>query len=195
MNQMKIKVILASIRNGRFGDKPAQWIFDLAKDVEGFSVELLDLKDYELPLFAEAVSPAYVQGDDYGNPKINKWAQKINEADGFIIVTPEYNHSFPSSLKNNIDYLYKEWNNKPVSFVAYGSTGGARAVEQLRGVMIEMQMAPIRNSVHILNPWLLTESDGSLKAGILDQNVKSAENMFAQLAWWAQALKEAREKK
>ena len=120
MNQLKIKVILASIRNGRFGDKPAKWITELAKKVEGFSVELLDLKDYELPMFAEAVSPAHVKGA-YEKPEVNKWAEKIAEADGFIIVIPEYNHGYPSSLKNNIDYLAKEWVNKPVSFVGYGS--------------------------------------------------------------------------
>lgn len=193
MNKFKIKVILSSVRSGRFGDKPAKWIAELAKKVEEFSVELLDLKDYELPIFAEAVSPAYVQGD-YEKPEVNKWARKIAEADGFIIVTPEYNHGYPPSLKNNIDYLYKEWNNKPLCFVAYGSTGGARAVEQLRQVTVELQMASIRNSVHILNPWLLTEKDGSLKAGVLDPYTQAAENMLAQLSWWTRALKEAREK-
>jgi NAD(P)H-dependent FMN reductase len=194
MNQLKIKVILASIRNGRFGDKPAEWITELAKKVEGFSVELLDLKDYELPMFAEAVSPAYVKGD-YEKPEVNKWAEKIAEADGFIIVIPEYNHGYPPSLKNNIDYLAKEWVNKPVSFVGYGSVGGSRAVEQFRGVAIEMQMAPIRNSVHIMNPWLLTEKDGTLKAGVLDAYIWPAENMLTQLSWWGSALKEARNKK
>ena len=193
MNQVKIKVILASVRDGRFGDKPAEWIAELAKKTEGFSVELLDLKDYELPVFAEAVSPAYVKSD-YEKPEVNRWAEKIAEADGFIIVTPEYNHGYPSSLKNNIDYLYKEWNNKPLCFVAYGSTGGARAVQQLRQVAIELQMAPIRNSVHIMNPWLMTEKDGSLKTGILDAHKQTAENMLAQLYWWSSALKEARER-
>lgn len=189
---LNIKVILASVRQGRFGDKPAQWIVDIAKNTEGVSVELLDLKDYELPVFSEAVSPAYVTGE-YALPEVNRWAEKITEADGFIIVTPEYNHGYPSSLKNNIDYLYKEWNNKPVCFVAYGSTGGARVTQQLREVSIELQMAPIRNSVHIMSPWLLTEADGSLKNGALDAYTKNAHTMLEQLIWWAKALKDPRQ--
>ncbi|MEI8175038.1 MAG: NAD(P)H-dependent oxidoreductase [bacterium] len=194
MNELKIKVILSSVRDNRFGDKPAKWIAELAKKVEGFSVEVLDLKDYKLPIFAEAVSPSYVSGD-YGKPDVDKWAKKIAEADGFIFVLPEYNHGYPASLKNNIDYLSKEWNKKPLSIVAYGSTGGARATQQLREVCIELQMAPIRNSVHIMNPWNLVEADGSLKAGVLDSYVKPAENMLTQLSWWANMLKDARDRK
>lgn len=191
---LNIKIILASVRNGRFGDKPAEWITGIAKEKEGLSVELLDLKDYSLPVFQEAVSPAYVEGK-YESAEVNRWAEKIAEADGFIVVTPEYNHGYPSSLKNNIDYLYKEWGNKPICFVSYGSTGGARATQQLREVSIELQMAPIRSSVHIMSPWFLTEADGSLKAGALDAYTKSADNMLTQLMWWANALKNARNNK
>jgi len=194
MNNLKIKVVLSSIRENRFGDKPAKWIADLASKVPGFEVEVLDLKDYQLPMFAEAVSPAYVTGE-YSKPEVNKWAGKVADADGFIFVIPEYNHSFPSSLKNNLDYLHRELINKPLCVVAYGSVGGARAIEQLRLVAIELQMASIRNSVHIMNPWLLTEADGSLKAGVLDGYVKPAEGMLSQFSWWANALKDARNKK
>lgn len=191
MKNLNIKVILSSVRDGRFGAAPAAWITELAKKVEGFSVELLDLKDYMLPIFSEAISPAQVTGE-YSKPEVNKWAQKIAEADGFIFVLPEYNHGYPSSLKNNIDYLYKEWNNKPMAIVAYGGAGGARAADQLRTVALELQMAPIRNAVHIMNPWLLREMDGSLKTGALDGYVKTAENMLAQLSWWGNTLKNAR---
>ena len=194
MNQLKIKIIIASIRENRFGDKPARWIAELAQKIPGFSVEVLDLKDYQLPMFAEAVSPSQVSGE-YSKPEVNKWAQKIAEADGFIFVVPEYNHGYPSSLKNNIDYLHKEWINKPLCIVAYGSAGGARSAEQLREVCIELQMAPVRNSVHIMSPWLLVEADGSLKAGALESYVKPAEGMLEQFSWWVKALKEAREKK
>lgn len=190
---LNIKIILASVRDGRFGDKPAEWITAIAKE-KGLSVELLDLKDYALPTFHEAVSPAYIEGA-YASPEVNRWAEKIAEADGFIFVTPEYNHGYPSSLKNNIDYLYKEWNNKAVCFVGYGSTGGARVIQQLRQVSTELQMAPIRNSVHIMAPWFLVEEDGSLKPGVLDPYVKPAENMLTQLMWWAETLKNGREKK
>ncbi len=193
MDKLKIKVILASIRNNRFGDKPANWITALAGEVPEFSVELLDLKNYQLPLFAEGTSPAQVEGA-YGKPDVDKWAGKIAEADGFIFITPEYNHGYSSALKNNLDYLYKEWNKKPMAVLSYGGAGGARAVEQLRTVAIELQMVPIRNSVNIINPWMLTEMDGSLKAGVLDPYVKGAQNTLAQLSWWAKVLKEARKK-
>ncbi|MFA6301233.1 MAG: NAD(P)H-dependent oxidoreductase [Candidatus Paceibacterota bacterium] len=194
MDKLKIKVILASIRSNRFGDKPAYWITALAEQIPEFSVELLDLKNYMLPMFAEVTSPAQVTGD-YANPEVNKWAAKIAEADGFIFVTPEYNHGYPSSLKNNLDYIYKEWNKKPMCVVSYGGTGGARVIEQLRTVCVELQIVSIRNSVNIMSPWNLVEMDGSLKAGVFDGYVKTAQNMLAQLSWWAKVLKEARSKK
>lgn len=191
MNTLNIKIILASVRNGRFGDKPAGWIFDIASQIEGLSVELLDIKDYMFPVFAETTSPAYIEGA-YSTPEINSWAEKIASADGFIVVTPEYNHGYPASLKNNLDYLYKEWNNKPITFVSYGGVGGSRAVEQLRQVAVELQMAPIRNAIHIASPWNLVEKDGALKTGALDDYANGAKSMLEQLIWWASALKEAR---
>ena len=194
MDKLKIKIILASIRNNRFGDKPANWISALAEQMPEFSVEILDLKDYQFPLFAEAISPAQVEGS-YGKPEVDKWAGKIAEADGFIFVIPEYNHGCPPSLINNLDYIYKEWNKKPMCVVSYGGVGGARAVEQLRTIVIEQQMVPLRNSVNIMNPWMLSEMDNSLKAGALDGYVKTAQNMLVQLFWWANVLKEARNKK
>ncbi len=193
-NTLNVKIILASARAGRFGDKPAKWIEEIAKSTEGLNVELIDLKDWQLPVFAQPVSPAYVTGS-YGNADVDRWAGKIAEADAFIVVTPEYNHGYPATLKNHIDSIYREWNKKPVCFVAYGSTGGARVTQQLREVAIELQMAPIRNSVHIMAPWLLTEADGALKAGVLDQYVKPAQAMLEQLVWWANALKTDRESK
>lgn len=194
MDPLNIKVILASVRDGRFGDKPAQWIVDIASKIEGFSVELLDLKEYSLPIFAEAVSPAQA-GGVYSNPQVSRWAEKIAAADGFVVVTCEYNHGYPSSLKNNLDYLYKEWNGKPIAFVAYGGAGGARSVEQLRQVAIELQMLPIRNAVHIIAPWNLVEKDGLLKTGALDGYTDGAKNMLQQLALLAKALKDLREEK
>ena len=143
-------------------------------------------------MFAEAVSPKNVEGA-YSDPAVNAWAAKIEQADGFIVVTPEYNHGYPASLKNNIDHLYKEWVKKPICFVSYGGTGGARAIQQLREVAIELQMAPVRNSVHIFDPWNLVDEKGDLKPGVFDDKVKSAEMMLDQLIWWAKTLKTARE--
>jgi NAD(P)H-dependent FMN reductase len=191
MEKLNIKIILGSIRSNRFGDKPANWLLAMMQKIDGVAVEILDLKDYQLPIFSEPVSPNYVQGE-YPNSAVNVWAKKIAEADGFVFVTPEYNHGYPPSLKNNIDHLGKEWHQKPAAFVAYGSVGGARAVEQLRQVVAELQMASVRNAVHINNPWNLVEADGSLKSGVLDEYENSAKGMIDQLLWWTKALKNAR---
>ncbi|HTX19838.1 MAG TPA: NAD(P)H-dependent oxidoreductase, partial [Bacteroidota bacterium] len=109
---------------------------------------MIDLRDWQLPMYDEPISPVSNKGI-YTNPIGRKWADKIGEADGYIIVTPEYNHGYPAVLKNAIDWVFQEWRRKPVGFVSYGNLGGARVIEQLRQVVIELQMLPIRNAVHI----------------------------------------------
>lgn len=188
---IKIEVIIGSTREGRFGDKPAKWIFDMLSKKERVEAELIDLRDWPLPFFNEAVSPSMNQGK-YANELAAKWAEKVGEADGYIIVTPEYNHGYSAVLKNAIDYVYNEWNNKPVAFVGYGSMGGARAIEQLREVAVELQMTPIRSAVHIPGFWNYLDENSNLKTGSFD---KAAEGMIDQLIWWAQALKSARSAK
>ncbi len=192
---MKIKIIIGSIRDNRFGDKPGKWIHELAQGMgdkaHGSEFSILDLKDFELPLFKEGTSPSQHEGT-HSNPDVEKWAEEIRTSDGFVVVTPEYNHGYSSALKNNIDYLYKEWHKKAVGFVAYGSVGGARAVEQLRQVAIELHMAPVRNAVHIFEPWMLVDEKGDLKQGALDSYRKAGEAMLSDLVWWTGALKEAR---
>ena len=187
---IKIQVIIGSTRQNRFGDKPAKWIMEELKKKENFKAELIDLRDYQLPFFNEPMSPATSKGN-YTNEAAKKWAQKVAEADGYIMVTPEYNHGYSAVLKNALDYVYAEWNNKPVAFVAYGSMGGARAVEQLRGVAVELQMAQIRAAVHIPAFWTLLDGKGNLKTETLQ---KAADTMFQQLEWWSTALKAARSK-
>ncbi len=189
---INIKVIVGSTRQNRFSEKPAQWIFEEAKKLEGVEAELLDLHDYEMPFFDSPMLPAMTQGK-YENETVRKWAEKIKEGDAFIIVTPEYNHGYSAVLKNALDVIYLEWNRKPVGFVSYGSVGGARAVEQLRQVAVELQMAPVRNAVHIPRHWNLLDDNGNLKEGALDAFKKSAESMLDELVWWAQALKSARD--
>src|SRR5579859_7915590 len=140
---VKIQVIIGSTRKGRFSEKPAHWIFDELKKRQDVDAELIDLRDWPLPFFDESISPSQNKGT-YENALAAKWAKKIEEADGFIIVTPEYNHGYSAVLKNALDYVYKEWNKKPVGFVSYGGiSGGTRAVQQLRQVAIELQMVPI----------------------------------------------------
>jgi len=190
---IKIKIILGSTRPNRFSDKPGAWILEETKKKEGVDVELLDLRDYPLPFYNEPMSPAMIKDGAYPNDIAKKWATKIREADAFIIVTPEYNHGISGVLKNALDYIYAEWNNKPVGFVAYGGVGGARSVEHLRGVAVELQMTPIRNAVHIPQHWNLLDENGNLKAGALDSFNKTANELLNQLIWWAGALKTARE--
>lgn len=188
MEKLKIKVIQSTTREGRFGEQPANWIFNLAKDVSEFEVEMLDLRDYPMPYYDEEITPTRIT-TPYSHKEVAKWTKKIEEADGFIIVTAEYNHGYPAVLKNALDYVYKEWNNKPVGFVGYGSVGGARAVEQLRQVVVELQMAPIRQGVHFNEYWNILDDNGKLKT---ENHEASAKILLEQLLGWAKALKEVR---
>ena len=147
MKKLHVKVILGSTRQGRYGDKPASWIFGELGKLESITAELLDLRDYPLPFYDEPVSPMRLNGN-YSTPQIKKWSEKIKEADAFIIIAPEYNHGYTAVLKNALDHLYPEWNFKPVGFISYGSVGGARVIEQLRQVAVELQMLPIKNAIH-----------------------------------------------
>ena len=140
----KIGIILGSTRPGRNGEAVAKWVLDLAKQRTDAEFELVDLLDYKLPHLDEAVPPSLGQ---YSQPHTQEWARKIASFDGFVMVTPEYNHSTSGALKNAIDFLFAEWNNKAVGFVSYGSVGGARAVEHLRLVAGELMMADVRAQV------------------------------------------------
>lgn len=181
---------MGSTRQGRFVEKPANWIFEVARKKEGVEIELIDLRDWPLPFFDEAVSPSMNNGK-YTNELAAKWAKKVGEADGYIIITPEYNHGYPAVLKNALDYVYTEWNNKPVGFVSYGGVaGGTRSVQQLRQVVIELQMMPIRNGIHIPMYWSQLNEKGELN---MDAHKEGAENFLIQLLHWAKILKAARE--
>jgi len=197
---IKIKVILGSTRQGRFSEKPAKWIFEEAKKLEGIESELLDLRDYEMPFFDSPMSPAMAQGK-YENEVVRKWSEKINDGDAFIVVAPEYNHGYTAVLKNAMDVIYPEWNRKPVGFVSYGGAMGARSVEQLRQVAVELQMAPIRNAIHIPNDIFFAAMMGKGPEGpeMFEPIRKSpmgdpVEKFFNDLLWWARALKSARGK-
>jgi NAD(P)H-dependent FMN reductase len=126
--------------------------------------------------------------DNYDNPLVIKWREKIREADGFILATPEYNHGYPAVLKNALDYVYHVWGRKAVAFVSWGGTGGTRGVEQLRLVAIELDMVPIRWAVHIPNPWFIQDMSGIAT----DQNNAAGGALLDHLTWWSSALKAAR---
>jgi NAD(P)H-dependent FMN reductase len=189
---LNIKVIAGSTREGRFSDKAAAWIAEEIKKQDNVAVEVLDLRDYDVPFFNEPMSPSFKQ-ESYKNEAVARFTKKIEEGDAFVIVTPEYNHGTSGVLKNALDWVYPEWNNKAVAFVSYGGVGGARAVEQLRQNVIELQMAPIRNSVHIPGEQYFQVLFGKMDVKELFASVsKQAEDMITQLLWWARALKNAR---
>src|SRR5436305_2722937 len=145
---MKIHVIVGSTRQNRISEKPARWIYEHVQTKPELDGELLDLRDYPLPLVDEPTAPIHLQGK-YSDERVQLWAQKVAEADGYIVVSPEYNHGYPAVLKNAFDVIYPEWNNKPIGFVSYGTLGGARVVEQLRLVAVELQMVPIQRALHL----------------------------------------------
>jgi NAD(P)H-dependent FMN reductase len=140
----KVAIILGSTRPGRNGEAVAKWVYDIASKRDDAEFELVDLLDFNLPHLDEVMPPTMGQ---YANQHTKDWAAKIASFDGYIFVTPEYNHSTSGALKNAIDFLYGEWNNKAAGFVSYGGVGGARAVEHLRLVMGELQVADVRAQV------------------------------------------------
>lgn len=181
---------MGSTRQGRFVEQPAKWIYEELHKKTDIEAELIDLRDWPLPFFDESVSPSMNKGK-YENELAAKWAKKVGEADGYIFVTPEYNYGYPAVLKNALDYVYSEWNNKPVGFVSYGGiAGGTRSVQQLRQVIVELQMVPIRNGINIPLYWTQLDEKGKLKTEALKEN---ADNMLEQLIWEAKTLKSARE--
>jgi NAD(P)H-dependent FMN reductase len=141
---VKIAIIVGSTRPGRKADTVARWVFDIAAQRGDASFEIVDIADFDLPLLDEALPPSMGR---YAQPHTNAWAEKIAGFDAFVFVTPEYNHSTSGALKNAIDYLFREWNDKAAGFVGYGSTGGTRAVEHLRGIMGEIKVADVRAQV------------------------------------------------
>ena len=193
MTKPKIAIIVGSTRAARFADKPVTWLLENAQKRDDMSFELVDLRDFDLPLFDEVASNLWVPSRD---PNAVKWQNKLAEFDGYIVVTPEYNHSIPGALKNAFDQAYKEWGHKPVAAVGYGGVGAARAIEHLRGIAVELQMVPTRNAVHIgggeffkVSP-LGQDADMSEIDALLQPSLQA---LFEELAWWAKATKAARE--
>jgi NAD(P)H-dependent FMN reductase len=162
------------------------------KKRKGISAELLDLRDYPMPFFDQPASPAWLP-DGFGPEIVRAWTRKIAEADGFIIIAPEYNRGYPAVLKNALDWVYKEWNNKPVGFVAYGGVGGARSVEQLRLVGIELQLAPVRQAVHLpVDLYLALRELETPEAARFAAVQQQADTMIDQVLLWAEAMKGVR---
>jgi NAD(P)H-dependent FMN reductase len=182
----KIAVILGSTRPGRNGKAVADWVLDIAKQRGDADYELVDIADYALPHLDEIVPPSLGQ---YSQPHTLAWAEKIASFDGFVFVTPEYNHSTSGALKNAIDFLYAEWNNKAAGFVSYGSAGGTRAVEHLRLVMAELQVADVRAQVALS---LFTDFENFSTFTPAPHHEQALGTVLDQVLAWSTALAELR---
>jgi NAD(P)H-dependent FMN reductase len=186
----KIKIITGSSRPGRFNIQPVEWLESIAKSRSDAEVQVLDLAVVNLPFLNEPNAPMKQQ---YEFEHTKQWAQEIAEADGFVFVTPEYNHSFSPLLKNAIDYLYREWNYKPVAFVSYGSlAGGSRAVEHLRAVAAELKMYDLREQILLPNYWEHLNDAGAYQ--FTEAQTESAQHMLDALVFWSNEMKASRAK-
>lgn len=180
---IKIGIIIGSTRPGRNGEAVAKWVYNLSLKRKDAEFELIDISNYNLPLFDEMYPPMMNQ---YANEHTKVWSSKIAEFDGYIFVTPEYNHSTSGALKNAIDYLHYEWNNKAVGFVSYGSSGGVRAVEHLRLIAGELKMADVRAQVTFS---IFTDFVNMSEFKPEASKEESATALFDQVISWSNALK------
>ena len=185
---LKVAIIVGSTRPGRKAAAVAQWVHDIAKKRSDAEFEVVDLQDFNLPLLDEPVPPS--QGK-YAHAHTQAWSAKIDPFDAYIFVTPEYNHATSGALKNAIDYLYKEWNNKAAGFVGYGSAGGTRAVENLRLIMGELQVADVRAQVALS---LSTDFENYTTFKPAARHEATVNTLLDQVIAWGGALKPLRKK-
>jgi len=184
----KIKIILGSSRPNRFGEQPAKWLMEMSKQIEGAEFEIIDLAEVALPFLDE---PFPAMQNKYQNEHTKAWAKVIADADGFVFVAAEYNHGYTPVMKNALDYLYNEWNNKPVAFLSYGSAaGGARAVDQLRAVVGHLGMYDITE--HMILPEYYTNLDKDGNFQFTERHEQNAHTMLNRLVFWADKMAEAR---
>ena len=193
MSIPKIAIVIGSTRATRFADIPAQWMLAQAQARIDMTVELVDLRDFNLPFFNETATNLWAPSAD---PRAVAWQKKIGEFDGYIFVVAEYNRSITGALKNALDQAYVEWGHKPMSAIAYGSVGGTRALEHLRNISVELQMVATRNAVHIgmgdffkIHPGM----GGSGNVADIEANIlPAAKSTLDDIVWWANATKAAR---
>jgi NAD(P)H-dependent FMN reductase len=185
---MNVAIILGSTRPGRIGEAVAQWVYKIAQRRTDTDTrfELVDIKDFNLPLLDEPMPPSLGQ---YTQPHTKTWAAKIAEFDAFVFVTAEYNHGIPGALKNAIDYLFREWNHKAAGFVSYGNAGGARAVEQLRLVMAELRVADVRSQVALS---IFTDFEHYTAFTPAPSREADVNRMIDEVVAWGAALKPLR---
>jgi NAD(P)H-dependent FMN reductase len=182
-----IKLLLASTRPGRFGEKPARWLYDLAQQRGDAQYELIDLQTVNLPFLDEPNVPAAHQ---YTKDHTKQWSATIESGDGFVFITPEYNFHPPASLINAVDFLWQEWNYKPVSFLSYGTVGGARSIEHLHAFVTPFKMYALREDVRIEDPKQFTNEQGVFTPS--EAHGKAAHSMLDQLVFWAGQMQRGR---
>lgn len=186
---LKVAIVTGSTRPGRSGEAVARWVLDIAQNRGDATFELVDIRDYNLPLLDEPIPPSMGR---YTKPHTRSWSAKIDSFDAYVFVTPEYNHAPSGALKNAMDYLYREWNNKAVGFVGYGSAGGARAVEQLRLIVGELQMADVRAQVMLS---LFTDFENFSTFKPAPHQEAAVNTMLDQVIAWGGAMKMLRGQK
>ncbi|MBM7503505.1 NADPH-dependent FMN reductase [Agromyces aurantiacus] len=187
MSAVKIGIIIGSTRPGRVGDQVARWVLEQAQQRTDAEFELVDLVDFALPHLDEPLPPAMGQ---YAQPHTKEWAEKVDSFDGYIFVTPEYNHSTSGALKNALDFVYGEWNNKAAGLVSYGSVGGTRAAEHLRLILGELQVADVRQQVSFS---LMTDFENYRTFTPAGYHAGMLAAQLDQLVPWAAALRTVRE--
>jgi NAD(P)H-dependent FMN reductase len=188
---LRIAIVLGSTRQGRFGEKPAKWVHEYLTTRDDVEVDLIDLRDHPLPHF-DSPPPAFTLRE-YPNPQVARLGERIDAADGFILMTPEYNHGYSGAIKNAMDHTFVEWQHKPAAFVGWGNVGGARAIEQLRLVAVEFELAPLRHAVHILPDVLIPAIQADYDPALFTSLNPKLETLTNDLVWWSNALAAARQ--
>jgi NAD(P)H-dependent FMN reductase len=189
MSLPKIGIIIGTTRPGRFADGVASWLMSLLEQRKDAAFEIVDLRDYPLPFFEERLPLIY---EPPKNEVARRWAAKMDSLDGYIFLTAEYNHSISGVLKNALDHAYFEYNRKPATFVGYGGQGAARAVEQLRLILAELQVASLKHSAHINAVEMLGVMREGKKLADYPYLAEAVTRMADELVWWANALRSAR---
>ncbi|MEV5989566.1 NAD(P)H-dependent oxidoreductase [Streptomyces sp. NPDC052051] len=184
-DRIRVAVILSSVRKGRFGPTIANWLIGTADQHDDIEVDLVDMADFPLPTaLTDEPTPEVAE-------LLGAFSSRLHRADGFVVVTPEYNHSFPASLKAALDWTQHEWHAKPVGFVGYGGlAGGLRSIQQLRHIFNELHAVTVRDTVSFHGPWEQFDADGKLMDPVHAEN--AAKVLWDRLSWWALATKEAK---
>ena len=185
-----IGIVVGSTREGRFSERAGAWFHKIAARRTDLSVEIIDLRDYPMPFFDEPASPAWMPPKDH---VAKRWAAKLAELDGLVFVTPEYNHGYSAVLKNALDHAFQQFNRKPAAFVGYGGVGAARAIEQLRMVAVELQMAPIPKSVNVGMAEFLGIWQQGKDFAEFPHLEQAASALLDDLSWWSRTLQTGRQ--